>query len=102
MSRLLLLVAVGLALLCAPGIARAGSYDVFGCWAGSDSFRNPGANGSAWTKSSPSPDRFGAFDQCGSTANGLGVISHSGYDAPPGAYGEVSFAAAAGTVITRV
>ena len=44
--------------------ARAGTYDVYSCWAGSDSFRNPGANATAWGKTSDSGGRYSAFDQC--------------------------------------
>src|SRR5947209_5184052 len=99
--RLLLMTACLLAPWC-PSDARAGTYDVYSCWAGSDSFRNPSANGSAWAKSSPYPERFTAFDQCGGTDNGLGVIAVSGYDAPSGQFGEVTFGAAPGTAVTRV
>src|SRR3954469_97184 len=103
MSRRLLLFAVlCLAALACPSAASAGTYDVWSCWAGNDSFRNPGANGSAWTKSSNEPGRFQAFDQCGGSDNGLGVIALSGYDAVAGQYGEVSFSAAAGTQIVGV
>src|SRR3954447_303779 len=100
--RLLLFVVFCLAAVACPSAASAGTYDVWSCWAGADSFRNPGANGSAWTKTSPNDDRFHAFDQCGGTDNGLGVIALSGYDAVAGQYGEVSFSAAAGTQIVGV
>src|SRR3954454_14959556 len=98
MSRRLLppAVAVTALLACAP-LARAGTYDVYSCWAGSDSFRNPGANGSAWTKTSDPNAQYEAFGQCGSTDNGMGVIAKGGYEAPAGRYGEVSFTAASGT-----
>jgi hypothetical protein len=91
-----------LALLVSVPIARAGTYDVYGCWAGSDSFRNPGANASAWGKTGDPGGRYGAFDQCGGSDNGLGVIAYSGYPAPNGASAEVSFGAPAGTRIERL
>src|SRR4051794_20213366 len=86
---------------CSPP-ARAGTYVVWSCWAGSDSFLNPNANGTAWTKTSDSGGQYNAFDQCGATDNGLGVISVGGYEAPSGRWGEVSFAAARGTQIMRL
>src|SRR3954451_5609485 len=97
--RLLLFVVLCLAALAWPSAASAGTYDVWSCWAGADSFRNPGANGSAWTKSTNEAGRFQPFDQCGGTDNGLGVIAVSGYDAVGGQWGEVSFGAAPGTQI---
>jgi hypothetical protein len=96
------LLALGLALALPLPAARAGTYDVYSCWAGSDSFRNPGANASAWGKTSDPGGRYGAFDQCGSSDNGLGVIALSGYTAPNGAAGEVSFGAPEGIRIERV
>src|SRR5437763_9999192 len=103
MRRLLLLPARVLLSCALPAaVVRAGTYDVYSCWAGSDPFRTPGANGSAWTKTSDPGGRYGAFDQCGSSDNGLGVIAYSGYQAPNGASGEVSFAAPSGTRIEHV
>src|SRR3954465_7244950 len=102
MSRPLFAAAVLAALLCLPGPARAGTYDVYSCWAGSDSFRNPGANGSAWAKTSDSGGQYTAFDQCGGSDNGLGVISIGGYEAPAGRAAEVSFSAPSGTRIVNV
>ena len=100
--RLLLFVVLCLAAVAWPSAASAGSYDVWSCWAGSDSFRNPGANGSAWVKSSPNDDRFHAFDECGATDVALGVIARSGYDALSGQHGEVTFSAAPGTQIVAL
>src|SRR3954465_14328988 len=102
MSRPLFAAAVLAALLCLPGPARAGTYDVYSCWAGSDSFRNPGANGSAWGKTSDPGGRYGAFDQCGGSDNGLGVIALSGFQAPVNSFGEVSFSAPAGAHVERL
>jgi hypothetical protein len=45
---------------------------------------------------------FHAFDQCGGSENGFGVISLSGYQAPNGTSGEVSFSAPEGTRLERV
>ncbi|HEY3188984.1 MAG TPA: hypothetical protein VGJ70_15985, partial [Solirubrobacteraceae bacterium] len=94
-----LLVAV---LLTAAPVARAGTYDVYSCYAGAEGFHNPGANASAWSGRDDPGGRFGAFDQCGATDNGFGVISFSGYQAPSGAFGEVAFAAPAGTRVVRL
>lgn len=101
LRRLTFLAAFGAPLAFAP-VAGAGTYDVYSCWAGSDTFRNPAANGSAWAKRSDPGERFSAFDQCGASDNGFGVISVSGYQAPNGAFGELSFTAPAGTRIERV
>jgi hypothetical protein len=95
-----LAIATLVACIAAPE-ARAGTYEVFSCWAGSDSFRNPAANGSAWAKFQ-NGDRYYAFDQCGASDNGFGVIAVSGYEAPPGGYGEISFSAPQGTAIEHV
>src|SRR3954453_6685366 len=95
--RLILFVVLCLAAVACPSAASAGTYDVWSCWAGADSFRNPGGNGSAGAKTTDPGARFQAFDQCGGTDNGLGVISVSGYDAGGGQWGEVGFAAAGGT-----
>src|SRR5947209_4070091 len=103
LRRLMLLLAVAVPFGAAVPIARAGTYDVYSCWAGWDSFRNPSENASAWVKRSDPNGWFNAFDQCGSTTeNGFGVISVTGYQAPNGAWGEVSFAAPAGTTIQHV
>jgi hypothetical protein len=83
-------------------LAHAGTYDVYSCWAGSDSFRNPSANGSAWGKTGDPGGRYGAFDQCGGSDNGMGVIAYSGFQAPNGAFAEVNFGAPSGTRIERV
>src|SRR5947209_16478431 len=86
---------------CITALARAGTYDVYSCWAGADSFRNPGANASAWGKTSAQGDRYQPFDQCGSgTGNGFGVASVSGYDAPQGLRGDATFAAPEGAAVT--
>ena len=91
---------LGLALLVPA--ARAGTYDVYSCWAGSDSFRNPGANATAWGKAGDPGGRYGSFDQCGASDNGMGAIAYSGYQAPNGANAEVGFGAPAGTTIQHV
>src|SRR4051794_1488187 len=102
LRRLMLPAAVVAGLAAAVPAAVAGTYDVYSCYAGADSFRNPGANASAWVKRSDPNGWYGAFDQCGSTDNGFGVISLTGYQAPSGAWGEVSFSAPDGTRIERV
>src|SRR5690349_4545926 len=105
MPRLLqpLLLVPFLLMLAGPAVARAGTYDVYSCYAGADSFRNPGANASAWAKTSNAGDRFQPFDQCGSgSGNGFGVIAVGGYDTGSGTSGEASFSASDGTVVTRL
>ena len=44
LRRLTFLAAFGAPLAFAP-VAGAGTYEVYSCWAGSDTFRNPAANG---------------------------------------------------------
>src|SRR3954454_5177335 len=101
--RLTLLAALAAALvLPAADSARAGTYDVYSCYAGFTDFHNPGANASAWKKVDDPNGWFDAFDQCGTTESGFGVVALSGYHAAAGTYGEVSFAAANGTRIERV
>src|SRR4051812_21348518 len=100
--RLLLFVVLCLAAVACPSAASAGTYDVYSCWAGSDSFRNPGANGSAWHGVGDPGGRYGAFDQCGSTDNGFGLIAYTGETAPNGASAEVGFSAPEGRRIERV
>src|SRR4051794_7714188 len=97
MPRCLLSLAVLASFACLAPAARAGTYEVYSCWAGSDSFRNPGANGSAWAKTSDGNAQYEAFGQCGATDNGMGVISKGGYEAPAGRFGELSFTAPSGT-----
>src|SRR4051794_41870834 len=80
--RLLLFAVLCLVAVAWPSAASAGTYDVWSCWAGSDSFRNPSANGSAWGKTGDPGGRYGAFDQCGGAGNGMGVIAYSGFQAP--------------------
>ena len=48
LRRLTLLLAVAVPFGAAVPVARAGTYDVYSCWAGWDSFRNPSENASAW------------------------------------------------------
>jgi hypothetical protein len=91
------------AALAAAPMARAGTYDVYSCWAGHDSFRNPNANASAWAKINDNVGgQYSSFDQCGTHPNGMGVISVGGYEAPAGRYGEVAFSAPPGTRVQAV
>src|SRR3712207_1624270 len=92
---LLLLLAppVGLGAAWTP-LASAGTYDVFSCYAGTDSFRNPAANASAWRKIDEA-NHFQAFDQCGASENGMGIIARGGHMAANGAVGEGEFGAPA-------
>ena len=101
MRRLLLVLSLSLSFLCVVPSARAGTYDVYSCWAGADSYRNPAANGKAWHKGVYDP-HFLEFDQCGSSDNGLGLVSQGGGQVPQGGYGELVFAAPSGTQVTRL
>jgi len=101
-SRVLLPFVIVVACLTPIASASAGTYDVYSCYAGGDSFLNPSFNASAWAKTSDPGDFFRAFDQCGQTESGLGVISHSGFQAPKGTFGEVRFTAPEGTRVERV
>lgn len=87
-----------------PAQAAANSYDVYACYAGQGSYLNPGDSATSWTLSNNNGTNFYLpYDQCGSGGpNGFGVISRSGYIAPAGDYGEVSFTAPAGLHIRRV
>src|SRR4051794_23913195 len=101
LRRLLLLFVAGAALVIAPA-AFAGTYDVYSCYAGADSFRNPRANARAWAKASETNWFCSGFDQWGSTDCVFGVNSLTGYQPPNGTWGEVSFSAPSGTRIERV
>src|SRR4051794_21276398 len=101
LRRLTLLAALAAPMVLATA-ANAGTCDVYSCYAGASDFHNPGANATAWTRRDDPGDQYQAFDQCGSTSNGFGVISIGGYQAPANAYGEVSFTAAPGTKVERL
>ena len=88
----------------AVGNASANSYDVYACYAGAGTYLNPGNSAASWTLADNDGSAYYLpYDQCGSGgANGFGVISHSGYVAPAGDYGEVVFQAPAGLHLRRV
>ena len=83
--------------------ATADSYDVYACYAGQGTYLNPGDSAVSWSLADNNGSAYYLpFDQCGGSDNGFGVISRSGYIAPAGDYGEVSFEAPAGLRISRV
>jgi hypothetical protein len=83
--------------------ATADSYDVYACYAGQGTYLNPGDSAVSWSLAENNGSAYYLpFDQCGGSDNGFGVISRSGYIAPAGDYGEVSFEAPAGLRISRV
>ena len=95
--------AVTLILAAGPGVAGANSYDVYACYAGQDSYLNPGDSAASWTLANNNGGGFYyPYDQCGGSTNGFGVISRSGYTAPAGDYGEVYFQAPQGLRIHQV
>src|SRR5256885_12453419 len=98
LRRLTLLAALAAPMVLAQA-ADAGTYDVYSCYAGATDFHNPGANASAWARRDDPGAQYQAFDQCGSTGNGFGVISIGGYTAPANSYREGSVAAAPRTQV---
>ena len=95
--------AVTLILAVGVSLARANSYDVYACYAGQNSYLNPGDSAASWTLANNNGSGFyDPYDQCGGTTNGFGVISRSGDTAPPGDYGEVYFQAPPGLRIQQV
>jgi primosomal replication protein N len=86
-----------------PPAAIANSYDVYACYAGQGTYLNPASSATSWSLANNNASAFYLpFDQCGGSDNGFGVISHSGYTAPVGDYGEVFFEAPSGLRIERV
>jgi hypothetical protein len=84
-------------------VTAANSYDVYACYAGQGTYLNPGDSAVSWSMANNNGTSFYLpYDQCGGSTNGFGVISHSGYIAPAGDYGEVYFEAPGGLRISRV
>jgi hypothetical protein len=93
------------ALLLPAATAQANTYDVYSCWAGSGTFRNPNASSAAWVKDrSAAGGHFTAHADCGSnTYNGaMTVISLSGYAAAFGEYARLAFTAPPGSTVERI
>jgi hypothetical protein len=95
-----------LALLLIPAAAaEANSYDVYSCWAGHGTFRNPNASSVAWVKDNASAGgHFTAHDDCGtnSTSGAMTVISLSGYSSAANEFSRLLFTAPAGSTIAQV
>jgi hypothetical protein len=94
-----------LALLVPVAVAKANSYDVYSCWAGFGTFRNPNASSAAWVKDDTAAGgRFTAHDDCGTNKlNGaMTVISLSGYSASNGQSSRLLFTAPVGSTIAHV
>jgi hypothetical protein len=97
--------ALGVVTLLALGAgAMANSYDVYACYAGQGTYLNPGNSAVSWSLANNNGGAYYyPYDQCsGGGPNGFGVISRSGYIAPAGDYGQVSFTAPQGLHIREV
>ena len=90
------------ALTIGARLAAANSYNVYACYAGQGTYLNPGNSAASWALSTDNANYYEPYDQCGGTTNGVGVISHSGYTAQAGDYGEVYFQAPEGLHIRQV
>jgi len=84
--------------------AQANSYDVYACYAGQNTYLNPGFSAASWVASNNNgANYYYPYDQCGSGGpNGFGIISRSGYVAPADDYGQWSFTAPTGLHIREV
>jgi hypothetical protein len=105
MQRIFLSTLALAALLLTAAAAQANTYDVYSCWAGSGTFRNPNASSAAWVKDrSAAGGHFTAHADCGTNAyNGaMTVISLSGYQAALGEYARLAFTAPSGSTVSRV
>src|SRR6185436_8275682 len=97
-----LITAAALALLTPAGLAKANTYDVYSCWAGFGTFRNPNASSAAWAKDQThAGGHFIAADDCATnTSSGsMSLQSVSGAAASQGEYAELSFTAPTGTSV---
>jgi hypothetical protein len=98
----ILLSTLALALLTSAAPAAANTYDVYSCWAGAGTFRNPNASSAAWTlDQANSGSHFAPNNDCGlnSTSGSMSVVSLTGDIAPQGQYAGWNFAAPAGTTL---
>jgi hypothetical protein len=95
--------ATALTLVVGACVAAANSYNVYACYAGQNSYLNPGDSAISWAPANNNGSSYyDPYDQCGGTTNGFGVISRSGDWAPVGDYGEVYFQAPPGLRIQQV
>src|SRR3954471_7574418 len=91
---------VAASLLVPAAVADANTYDVYSCWAGADTYRNPNASSAAWTKDeTAAAGRFTAHEDCAtnSTNGAMTVISLSGYSAKLGDLARLAFTAPTGS-----
>ena len=89
-------------LIAAAQTANANTYDVYSCWAGADTFRNPNASSAAWTKDqSAAGGHFTSGDDCGTNgySGAIRVASMTGALAYRGQYTELAFTAPPGTTL---
>jgi hypothetical protein len=101
----ILLSTLAVALLTPTATATANTYDVYSCWAGAGTFRNPNASSAAWTMDQANAGgHFTAHQDCGTngTNGAMTVISISGYDANINERARIAFAAPAGSTVARV
>ena len=95
-----LLATAALALLIPSGLAKANTYDVYSCWAGFGTFRNPNASSAAWTKDQThAGGHFTAADDCATniTSGSMSVQSVNGAPATQNQYADLTFTAPTGT-----
>src|SRR3954451_3794080 len=102
MKRILLSV-LSAALLLPAAQATANTYDVYSCWAGYGTFRNPNASSAAWTKDQTAAGgHFNTGNDCGvnSTSGSMSLVSLAGEMASRGQYAEWAFRAPAGATLS--
>jgi hypothetical protein len=82
--------------------ATANTYDVYSCWAGAGTFRNPNASSAAWAKDQASAGgHFNSGNDCGpnSATGSMSIVSLTGDLAASGQYAEWAFSAPSGTTL---
>jgi hypothetical protein len=90
------------ALLIPAAQAKANTYDVYSCWAGANTFRNPNASSAAWAKDQSSAGgHYATGDDCGtnSASGSMNIESLLGDLATRGQSAELTFTAPAGTTL---
>src|SRR5258705_9723796 len=91
---------VAVALLVPAAVADANTYDVYSCWAGADTYRNPNASSAAWTKDQGAAGgHFATGNDCGvnATSGSMSIVSLTGDLATRGQHAEWAFSAPVGT-----
>jgi hypothetical protein len=101
-----LLATLAIALLPSADGAAARTYDVYSCWAGADTYRNPNASSAAWTRDqSGAGGHFATQNDCGVTrANGTMSVMSLGTSAfaRNGEYARLSFTPPVATTVQHV